>query len=87
MEKKVTLFNRKELLITYDGKRQAQVRNVLNANKVDYQVKVVNRNSSSPLGGAQRGKVGTLGENLELEYEYIIYVPKEDYQRAQQLIQ
>lgn len=86
MGQKVTLFNRKELLVTFDSKRQAQVRNLLSVGNIDYQIKVVNRKSPSPLGGGERAQTGTFGEKLEQEYEYIIYVPKEEYERAKYLI-
>lgn len=51
MGSKVSLLNRKELLITYEIKKQADIRNLLTANGIDHQVKVVNRKSPSPMGG------------------------------------
>ena len=82
---KVSLLNRKELFISYEMKKQADIRNLLTANGIDYQVKVVNRKNPSPLGGNDRARTGTFGENLEAEYQYIIYVAKEDYEKAKHL--
>ena len=37
----ITIFNRKELLITMDMNQQSNVRNILSANGVDYTTKVL----------------------------------------------
>lgn len=82
----IHIFNRKELYITYSMQSQAKIRNVLAENGIDYHVKVVNRKSPSPLAAGSRARTGTFGEKLELEYEYIFYVKKEDYERASLLV-
>ncbi|MBR5448063.1 MAG: hypothetical protein IKV40_06535, partial [Clostridia bacterium] len=66
----ITIFNRKELLATLDMKRQADVREILSANGIDYIVKVTNRQSAAALG---RGRAGTFGMNQVPIYEYKIY--------------
>ena len=38
----ITVFNRKELLITFNMKRQYEVRDILAANNIDYTIKVEN---------------------------------------------
>ena len=38
----ITVFNRKELLITYDTKKQSDVRTMLRDHKIPYDVKVKN---------------------------------------------
>lgn len=38
----ITVFNRKELIITMEMKRQAEVRDILSQNGVDYTVKTTN---------------------------------------------
>lgn len=82
----ITIFNRKELVSTYSMGEQAKVRNILADNHIDYFVKTINRKSSSPLAAGTRARTGTFGENLDLEYEYIIYVKKQDFKEAQHLL-
>lgn len=78
----LTIFNRKELLSTFDTKRQSEIRGLLAQNGIDYTVKTVNRKSSSPIAAGSRARTGTLGENLGAEYEYTIYIHKSDYEKA-----
>lgn len=82
----ITMFNRKELISTYDMGQQAEVRNILSRNHIDYDVKTLNRKSPSPFGAGSRAYTGTFGEKLESELEYTIYVKKEDYDTACLLI-
>ena len=78
----LTIFNRRELTIPYDTKRQAEIRDLLAQSGIDYYVRVINRTSPSPFSTGSRSRIGTLGENLELENEFVIYVNKSDYTRA-----
>ena len=55
----ITIFNRKELTITYDLNEQARVRTLLAAEGIDYSVKTVNRMSASPFSAGSRGRTGT----------------------------
>ena len=73
----ITIFNRKELLITLDLNRQANIRDILAANDIDYAVKVVSRYT-----GSNRSRSGTFGINSNYLYEYKIYVHKKDYEHA-----
>ena len=81
----ITIFTRKELLITLDTKHQANVRDILAANGIDYTVKVTNRQNAAIIG-SNRARVGSFGMNQNLAYEYIIYVHKKDYDNALRLI-
>ena len=81
----ITIFNRKELLITMDMNRQANVRDVLSANGIDYSIKVTNLQSASVIG-SNRGRFGSFGINQKHSYEYKIYVRKKDYDNALRLI-
>ncbi len=83
--KLLTLFNRKELITTFSMKQQAQIRQKLQANGIVYKCKAINRNSASPLSGS-RARTGTLGQDINMAYEYIIYVSKQDYERAKGLV-
>lgn len=82
----ITIFNRKELYITYDRKEQATVRKILSQNNIEYDVKVKNRRSPSPMAAGSRARTGSVGTDLEKNYEYKIYVRKEDYEQAEFLL-
>lgn len=77
----ITIFNRKELLITTDMSRQGHVRDILSANGIDYTVRVIN-----PQSARSRARYGTFGADLGYSYEYKIYVHKKDYEYALKLI-
>lgn len=83
----LTLFNRKELAVTYDINEQARVRTLLAGEGIDYSVKTVNRLSASSFSSGSRGRTGTYGQNTEAMTEYIIYVKKADYENAMKIIQ
>lgn len=81
----LTIFNRKELLITMDMKRQADVRELLSKNGIHYSITTINL--QSPTASAYgRGHTGSFGISPEHSYEYKIYVHKKDYDRAKYLI-
>ena len=82
----ITVFNRKELFSTYLMSKQSEIRNILSNNKIDYTLKTINRKSPSPLSAGARARTGTLGENLDLAYEYIFFVKKQDFEQAAHLI-
>ncbi|MBS5932631.1 MAG: hypothetical protein KIC94_07105 [Clostridiales bacterium] len=82
----ITIFNRKELIITYDLVKQAELRNLLASSNIKYLVKTRNRKSPSPFSVGSVGRTRTFGENLSLEYEYTIYVHTDDYNEALSII-
>ena len=84
-DKMITIFNRKEVLITFDMKRQYEVRDILVANDIDYTIKVTNLLSPSSFGSS-RARTGSFGVNQNSSYEYKIYVHKKDYDYALKLI-
>ena len=81
----ITIFNRKELLITLDIARQGEVRDILSANGIKYKVKVTNLQSASVFGSS-RGRFGSFGINQDYSYEYKIFVHKSDYEKAATMI-
>ena len=81
----ITLFNRRELLTTFSLDKQAAICGLLADNNIDYYIKTINRNSASFMNDT-RAVVGSFGQNLELSYEYIIYVRRADYERARSLL-
>lgn len=81
----ITVFNRKELIITMDMNRQAEVRNLLSENGIDYTVKTRNL-QTAPFLGNRRGCTGSFGIKQDHSYEYKIYVHKKDFEKAVYLI-
>ena len=82
----ITIFNRKELLITYDMKEQNEVRTILRDHHIKYDVKVKNLLSPSPFSTSGRTYIGSRGVDLKKSYEYKIYVKKSDYEEAMGLL-
>lgn len=78
----ITVFNRKELIITMEMKRQAEMRDILSQNGIAYTVKTTNLQAA----GNTRGRAGSFGINPDYSYEYKIYVQKKDFERAAYLI-
>lgn len=81
----ITVFNRKELIITMEMNRQAEVCNILSKNGINYTVKTTNLQTRSFLGST-RGRTGSFGINPDYSYEYKIYVQKKDFEKAVFLI-
>ena len=81
----LTYFNRRELLITMDMKRQGEVRSILDKNGIQYDVKITNLENPAVMGKS-RGRTGSLGLDQKYVYEYKIYVRKEDFDRVSNLI-
>mgnify|MGYP002561765445 FL=1 len=77
-------LRKRELLITYSFERQAQVREILDKNSIEYQINTSGRNSDNV--AARRGLLGSLGESFRHTCCYRIYVDKDDLERAQYLV-
>lgn len=78
----ITIFNRKELVITYDMKKMSEIKEALSQENIEYYTQTINRRSPSPFAGGMRSRTGSFGENLALEYEYRIFVRKDDFEKA-----
>jgi len=80
----ITIFNRKELYITYSMEEQARIRNLLSSHNIDYTLSTLsvydilsilaNTMQSSP-----RGAYGRRDFN---QTQYRFYVKKSDYDEA-----
>lgn len=81
----ITIFNRKEVYLTYSINKQAEIRKILSQNNIKYSVKTINRMSSSPISRGTR-RMGAVGQDMDLNYEYTIYVHKKDYDKAKYII-
>ncbi|MBQ7759010.1 hypothetical protein [Anaerotignum sp.] len=79
----ITILNRKELLCTFDMKKQAEVRDILWKFDISYEVRVSDR-ADVFMGGRMTGGSSEIPEH---QAEYLIYVKKEDYDRAMFLVQ
>ena len=82
----ITIFNRRELMITYSMQDQVHIREVLVANGIDYRIRVINRNSPTYVGTSVRARHGTFGQNPAVQNEYVFYVHKNDYEKSQYLL-
>ncbi len=78
----ITIFNRRELLTTYSMEKQAQVRDALSQNGINYRIKTDSRSS----GSYTRGRTGSFGQSSNYAYQYTIYVHRSDYEKACYLI-
>ncbi|WP_242992297.1 hypothetical protein [Faecalicatena contorta] len=76
----ITIFNRKELISTFDMRKQGNIRQLLAQNKIDYNVKIINRESPSLFLTRGRTATGTYGKKSETEY--VIYVRRIDFEKA-----
>lgn len=76
----LTIFNRKEVCITYHTKEQWRVRDILSDHNIKYLVKTTSR------AGTGRGRAFNSGSNTEMNYCYKIYVHQNDYEKAKFLI-
>ena len=82
----IHILNRKQLYSTFNLQERSSINQILEQNHIEYYTKVINRKSSSPFSSGSRVRTGTFGENTNLEYEYIIFVKKTDFQEANILI-
>lgn len=82
----ITIFNRKELFITYDVQKKSNVCELLNSQGIDYDVKTKNISNPSPMMAGSRSRTGGMGINSDNSYEYKIFVKKEEYDKAVAII-
>ena len=83
----ITIFNRKEICVTYDMNKQAEIRYLLQGSDIDYVIRTQNRTGTMLVrGGTTRAYTGTYGNQQMMDYEYHIYVHKDDYEEALHLI-
>ncbi len=73
-------WNRREVYNGFSLKMQAEVREILKANNIKYDYRIININNSG------RSRTGNFGINRDYETEYYIYVSKKDYEFASHLL-
>ena len=77
----IHIFNRKELLTTFSLEQQGKVRDILAANGIAYGIRV-----RSNTGGVSRSRTVLPGTDMEMMYQYYIYVKRADFEKAKYLI-
>ena len=81
----ITIFNRRQLCATFSMEEQTAVREALASSGVDYALKVIDRQSPSALSDT-RARTRTFGQNMKYAKEYLVYVRKADFARAQEVL-
>ena len=79
----ITVFNRKELLLTYDLRQMNDLRELLRAKRIDHSVKVAY--PASFVTSESRARTASFGPNRRQE-QYIVYVRKADWEYAMHLL-
>ena len=83
----ITMLNRKSVYIGRDMKRFSEIRDLLAQKGIDYKYRVKNQMGEwSGEHGTLRSNIGSMGQDSSLDYEYEIFVHKDDYERAVQLV-
>ena len=82
----ITFLNRKEVCVTFDMNKQAEIRYLLQGAGIDYVIRTKNRTGSAFVRGGTRAYTGSFGHQQMMDYEYHIYVHKDDYEEALHLI-
>ena len=80
----VTIFNRRELLMTYDLRQMNDLRELLRANRIDHSVKAAYPRTSF-VASESRARTASFGPNRRQE-RYIVYVRKADWEYAVHLL-
>lgn len=81
----ITIFNRREVCLTFDVNKLARTRETLSSHGIDYKVKSFNRGGNH-FGDSSRARVGNFGINVEYGQEYAVFVKKDDYDEARGLL-
>ena len=82
----MNFFNRRELITTFNLDQLERIRDQLRVAGIKYYIKTVNRRSPSAFNVGNRSHTGTAFEKMEYEYTYYLYVHKNDYNDACELI-
>ena len=82
----MNFFNRRELITTFNLDQLERIREQLRVAGIKYYIKIVNRRSPSTFNVGNRSHTGTAFEKMKYEYTYYLYVHKNDYNKACELI-
>ena len=81
----ITLFNRRELIVTQSMKRQGEIRTLLAQNDIEYHLKTRGQDDSFTRADL-RARTGSAGIDPACQYTYTFYVHKNDYEKAMHVI-
>lgn len=81
----ITLFNRRELIVTQSMKRQGEIRTLLAQNHIDYCLKTHGQDDSFTRADL-RAHTGSAGIDPDFQYTYSFYVHKDNYEKAMHII-
>ena len=79
------ILTQKELLLTHDLNRQAEVRKLLSLHGIEYRIHTKNLQGSGSFGDRAR-RTGSLGVKQDYIYVYKIFVQKKEYEQAKRLV-
>ena len=82
----ITIFNRREVSVTFDVHKLAKMREILSNHKIDYKIKTFSRETKG-FSLPSRTRVGNFGINVDYGREFVLYVRKEDYKKAKALVE
>ena len=82
----IMFWNQKEVLVSSTLQKFNEARDILSANGINYKYRVVDNTSPSFFGSSRRARTGTFGENMDYSKTYYIYVHKDDYDSAYNLL-
>lgn len=79
----LTIFNRAELLITYDFARFCQVRDALETAGIDFTYKTSSRTSPTMTAAGSRERFGTANIRHDAQIEYRLFFHRDQLDWAQ----
>ena len=82
----IHLFNRAEVLVTYDLAHFNEARDALAAAGIDYRFRTKDLGSPSVFSAGSRSRSGNFGIDQSAQVEYKLYVHRDDRDRAEYLI-
>ena len=82
----MNIFNRRQLILTYNLKQVNEIKQILNANGIKFYISTHDRRGDDLLIFRGRGHQGTAFEKMEYECTYKIYVHKSDYEAAVSMV-
>lgn len=77
----ITLFNRRKLMITVDPRERERVQDILEQEGIAYRLQTVTRTNPTAIT-TERERDGSFGQHQEMVQEFLLYVAKEDFDRA-----
>lgn len=80
------LFNKREIYVGNSIKESAQIRDILSSHGINYRIKIASHQGEWTGRGAVRSNTSNVRINTELDQQIIIYVNKQDYEKAKHLI-